>query len=97
MVLVEPVGQVQARLEPREAVGDLNVWILIFFLASAAAFLPRPGCLHEATENLMVAVMVYQRNWINLTSYNNYYNSAESINMVITLQIFPQIELILTW
>ena len=97
MDLVEPVGQVQARLEPREAVGDLNVWILIFSLASAAAFLPRPGCLHEATENLMVAVMVYQRNWINLTSYNNYYNSAESINMVITLQIFPQIELILTW
>lgn len=97
MDLVEPVGQVQARLEPREAVGDLNVWILIFSAASAAAFLPRPGCLHEATENLMVAVMVYQRNWINLTSYNNYYNSAESINMVITLQIFPQIELILTW
>ena len=97
MVLVEPVGQVQARLEPREAVGDLNVWILIFSAASTAAFLPRPGCLHEATENLMVAVMVYQRNWINLTSYNNYYNSAESINMVITLQIFPQIELILTW
>ena len=97
MDLVEPIGQVQARLEPREAVGDLNVRILIFSLSSAAAFLPRPGCLHEATENLMVAVMVYQRNWINLTSYNNYYNSAESINMVITLQIFPQIELILTW
>ena len=69
MVLVEPVGQVQARLEPREAVGDLNVRILIFSLSSAAAFLPRPGCLHEATENLMVAVMVYRGNWLNLTSY----------------------------